>query len=96
MKLLLLLYAGPDPQRIAAVLDAHEVHAFTEIDRAHGRGSTGRVEGTRAWPGETSVLFSVVPEERVVELEKTLRALAAGAASGERLHVAVLPVENFF
>ena len=39
MKLVMMLYAGPNPQRIAAVLDEHEVHAFTEIDRAHrGRG----------------------------------------------------------
>jgi hypothetical protein len=96
MKLLMMLYSGPDPQRVAAILDEHEVHAFTEIDRARGRGSTGRVEGTRAWPGETSVLFTVVPDERVVELENALRALAAGATSGERLHVAVLPVEHFF
>lgn len=96
MKLLMMLYAGPDPQRVAAVLDEHDVNAFTEIDRAHGRGSTGRVEGTRAWPGETSVLFTVVPDERVVGLQHALRALAAGAATGERLHVAVLPVENFF
>ena len=96
MKLVMMLYAGPNPQRIAAVLDEHEVHAFTEIDRAHGRGSTGRVEGSRAWPGETSVLFTVVPDERVGELESALRALAAGAISGERLHVAVLPVEHFF
>lgn len=95
MKLLMMLYSGHDPQRVAAVLDEHDAHAFTEIDRARGRGSTGRVEGTRAWPGETSVLFTVVPDERVGELEAALRALAAGAP-GERLHVAVLPVENFF
>ena len=96
MKLLMMLYAGPHPQRVAAVLDQHEVHAFTEIDRAHGRGSTGRVEGTRAWPGETSVLVTVVPDERVVELQQALRTLATGAAAGERLHVVVLPVEHFF
>ena len=96
MKLLMMLYAGPNPQRLAAVLDEHEVHAFTEIDRAHGRGSTGRIEGTRAWPGETSVLFTVVPDERVVELQQALRTLATGAAAGERLHVVILPVENFF
>jgi hypothetical protein len=96
MKLFMMLYAGPDPQRVAAVLDEHQVHAFTEIDRAHGRGSTGRVEGTRAWPGETTVLFTIVHDARVIELEKSLRALAAGAAPGERLHVAILPVENFF
>lgn len=96
MKLLMMLYAGPNPQRVADVLGEHEVNAFTEIDRARGRGSTGRVEGTRAWPGETSVLFTVVPDERVGELQQALRALATGAAAGERLHVVVLPVENFF
>ena len=96
MKLVMMMYAGPNPQRIAAVLDEHEVHAFTEIDRAHGRGSTGRIEGTRAWPGETSVLFTVVPDERVVDLQQAFRTLATGVDAGERLHVVVLPVESFF
>lgn len=96
MKLMIILYAGPAPGRVAEVLDAHHAGGFTEIDRAHGRGGTGRMEGTRAWPGETSVLFSVVPDEQVAELEGALRALAGEATSGERLHVAVVPVEHFF
>ncbi|HEX6315765.1 MAG TPA: hypothetical protein VFZ73_12935 [Gemmatimonadaceae bacterium] len=96
MKLLLMLYSGADPQRVLRVLEQHDVHAFTEIDRVHGRGSTGRVEGTRAWPGENSVLFSVVPDERAGEIELALRELSRDAVPGERLHVAVLPVEHFF
>ncbi len=96
MKLLMTLYAGADPQRVRTVLEAHEARSFTEIDHAHGRGASGRMEGTRAWPGETSVVISVVPEEHLPELEAALRELAAGAQPGERLHVAVLPVEHFF
>jgi hypothetical protein len=96
MKLLMMLYTGSTPQRVAEVLDAHEAHGFTEIDRVHGRGTTGRVEGTRAWPGESSVFFTIVPDERAANLEAALRALANGATPGERLHVAVLPVEHFF
>ena len=96
MKLLLMLYTGPDPQRVTRVLDEHDVRSFTEIDRVHGRGLTGRVEGTRAWPGENSVLFSVVPDERAAAVERGLRDLAGDARPGERLHVAVLPVEHFF
>ena len=96
MKLLMMLYAGPNPQRVSDVLEVHEVQAFTEIDRAHGRGRTGRIEGTRAWPGETSVLFSIVPDDRIDGLQDALRGLASDATSGERLHVAVLPVEHFF
>lgn len=96
MKLMMMLYAGSRPDHVTEVLDAHQARAFTEIDRAHGRGRTGRVEGTRAWPGETTVLLAVVPDEQVAELEDALRRLAVGANPGERLHVAVLPVEHFF
>ena len=73
MKLVMMLYTGSTPQRVADVLDSHDANAFTEIGRVHGRGLTGRVEGTRAWPGESSVLFSVVPDERVAKLEGALR-----------------------
>ena len=96
MKLVMMVYTGSNPQRVAAVLDAHDAHGFSEIDRVHGRGSTGRVEGTRAWPGESSLFFSIVPDERVAGIESALRALANDAVQGERLHVAVVPVENFF
>jgi hypothetical protein len=96
MKLLMIMYAGPAPQRVAAVLDAHRVHGFTEIDRARGRGESGRVEGTRAWPGESAMLFTVVPDEQVGGLSAALRALGTEATPGERLHVAVVPVEHFF
>ena len=96
MKLLLMLYTGSDPQRVTRVLDEHDVHSFTEIDRVHGRGAAGRVEGTRAWPGESNVLFSVVPDEHASDVERALRNLALDALPGERLHVAVLPVEHFF
>ena len=96
MKLLIILYTGPTPQRVTSVLEAHHADGYTAIDRAHGRGGSGRVEGTRAWPGDTSVLFTVVPDERVGGLEGALRGLAADASAGERLHVAVVPVEDFF
>jgi hypothetical protein len=96
MKLLIVMYAGPAPQRVAAVLDAHRVHGFTEIDRVHGRGESGRVEGTRAWPGESTVLFTVVPDEQVDGLSGALRGLGAESTPGERLHVAVVPGELFF
>ena len=96
MKLLLTLHSGGDPLRVQRLLASHDAQGFTEIAHAHGRGASGRVEGTRAWPGETSVLFSIVPDERVAELQRALKGLAADAAPGERLHIAVLPVDHFF
>ena len=95
MKLLLIMYRGPSPSPIEALLEAHEGIGYTELAHAHGAGSTGRAEGTRAWPGTASVLLTAVPDERVADLESALRRYRDAAPAGERLHVATLPVERF-
>lgn len=96
MKLMMLFYQGSAGHRLTSVLEAHQAPGYTEIADAHGRGTSGRVEGTRAWPGHSSVVVTIVPDDRVQPLEDALRGLAADAQPGERLHVAVLPVEHFF
>ncbi|HEX4932476.1 MAG TPA: hypothetical protein VFV33_04800 [Gemmatimonadaceae bacterium] len=96
MKLLLLIYSGPTPQRIAALLEAHDAPGYTELAHARGAGTTGRMEGTRAWPGEGTVFVSAVPAGRVDELRAALRAYKKGAVEGEHLHVATLPMEDYF
>lgn len=95
MKLLLLTYRGSTPERISALLEAHGSTGYTELLHARGLGSTGKVDGTRAWPGDAVVFFSVVPNENVEALRAVLRAYRAGEAPGERLHVATLPLEDF-
>lgn len=96
MKLLMLVYSGPSPLRISSLLDRHHAGGYTEFRNAHGVGGTGRREGSRAWPGESTLWVSVVPEDASAELVNVLRAETAQLAPGERLHVAVLPTETFF
>ena len=96
MKMLMLVYSGPTPQRISSLLDRHHAGGYTEFRNAHGAGSTGRREGSRAWPGESTLWVSVLPEAQSAELVGTLRAETAQLGPGERLHVAVLPTETFF
>ena len=96
MKLLLLIYSGPTPHRIAALLEAHEAPGYTQLEHARGAGATGRMEGTRAWPGEGTVFASVVPARRVAELRDALMDYKKTAAEGEHLHVAVMPMEDYF
>ena len=96
MKMLMLVYSGPAPQRIASLLDRPLAGGYTEFRNAHGVGITGRREGSRAWPGESTLWLSIVPESASVELLDTLRAEAEQLPPGERLHVAVLPTETFF
>jgi hypothetical protein len=96
MKMLIVVYSGPNPHRISSLLDSHHAGGYTEFRNAHGAGSTGRREGSRAWPGESTLFFSVVPSDQSAELVETLREEAPGLPAGERLHVAVLPTETFF
>ncbi|HEU4877954.1 MAG TPA: hypothetical protein VFT21_00785 [Gemmatimonadaceae bacterium] len=78
------------------MLDSHHAGGYTEFRNAHGAGETGRREGSRAWPGESTIFFSVVPADRSIQLVETLRDEGSRLPTGERVHVAVLPTETFF
>jgi hypothetical protein len=96
VKMLIVVYSGSNPHRISSLLDSHHAGGYTEFRNAHGVGSTGRREGSRAWPGESTLFFSVVPADQSLDLVETLRVEGAHLPAGERVHVAVLPTETFF
>jgi hypothetical protein len=81
---------------ISSLLDGHQAGGYTEFRNAHGAGSTGRREGSRAWPGESTLFFSLVPSDRSADLVDALRQKGTHLPAGERMHVAVLPTETFF
>ncbi|HEX6559231.1 MAG TPA: hypothetical protein VF021_07195 [Longimicrobiales bacterium] len=96
MKLLLVIYSGSDSRLVPDLFDEHHAGGYTQVGPAHGAGRTGKYEGSRAWPGDAFVYFSVVPQERVDDLTDALQQAAATVEAPERLHVAVLPTETFF
>ena len=96
MKMMIVVYSGSNPHRISSLLDSHHAGGYTEFRNVHGAGTTGRREGSRAWPGESTLFFSVVPADQSLDLVETLRAEGARLPAGERVHVAVLPTETFF
>ena len=94
--MLMVVYSGPSPKRISSLLDRHHAGGYTEFQNAHGTGSSGRREGSRAWPGESTLWFSVTSGDQSDDLTRALRDEQARLPAGERLHVAVLPTETFF
>jgi hypothetical protein len=78
------------------LLDDHHAGGYTEFLNAHGAGTTGRREGTRAWPGSSTLFVSVAPAETADALVAVLRDTAGRLPPGERLHVAVLPTDAFY
>lgn len=95
MQLLLIVYGGPAPKQVQALLESEQVEGYTELAPGHGAGLTGRLEGTRAWPGATTVLLSAVPDERAPRLVEALRAFKTRLSPGEHLHVASLPITTY-
>jgi len=96
MKLVLVIYNGGNDRLVPELFDRHHAGGYTEFRGAHGAGESGRREGTRAWPGDASLFFSIVPADRVGALTAALREQADALEAGERLHVAVMPTETFF
>lgn len=96
MRMLVIVYGGPRPHLVADLLDHEGVIGWTLLPDAQGAGRSGRREGTRAWPGESQVIFTVVEDGAMPALTAALRSEAGAAVAGERLHVAALPVEQFF
>jgi hypothetical protein len=94
MKMLVLTYSGAGPGRVATLLDEAGVPGHTCFEGGRGHGLTGPRAGTRAWPGTVTMCFSVV-EDAVAGVAAT-RCRTAQLPPGERLHVAVLPVDSFF
>jgi len=95
MKMVLVVYSGADPHTVSSVLETHHVHGYTQLAHAHGVGSSGRREGSRAWPGDSAVFFSAVPAEQADALLSALEDVRAALPTGERLHAMVMPVERF-
>jgi hypothetical protein len=93
MKLLLIVYSGPRAGLVPDLLEHHDVHGYTEMPRAHGAGTTGRREGTRAWPGDSTVFFSLAPDDRAGEVLAAVGACSRECVPGERIHAALMPVE---
>lgn len=95
MKMFWIVYAGTRPARVTESLLARGATGLTELPKAHGSGVHGRIEGTRAWPGDETVITSVVDADRAPDVTDGLEALQRALSPGEHLHFAVLPVELF-
>ena len=94
MKMLVLTYGGANPALVSALLDEAGVPGHTCFSGGRGHGLTGPREGTRAWPGDVTMCFAVVADD--LASSAAARCRDARLATGERLHVAVLPVDSFF
>lgn len=95
MKMLLALYTGDSPAFVPEILREIEDCSWTEFPGGVGKGVHGRHDGSRAFPGQTLMVISILEDHRAMIAAEVLRHRAARLPDSDHLHVAILPVEQF-
>ena len=82
---------APDVEQ---VLETRDLPGYTEFPNVLGKGQTGRKFGTRAFPGSTSLYFTVLPRVDAPALLDALRDLRARRGATEGLKVYAFTTEE--
>ena len=73
MKLLMIIVETSCIEEIEVLLRQNGVEGYTEIPKVRGFGETGPRLGSSAYPKTSSVVFTVVPEEKVGRIVEDIR-----------------------
>ena len=95
MKTLFIIHAGADEHRVPRLLEKHGARGYTQIGQGTGAGSSGRLEGTRAWPGHATLWLTIIRDEEAEVLVQALREVKTQLEPGEHLHASVMQTDDF-
>jgi hypothetical protein len=94
MKLVMILVDADRAPDVERVLEVRGLPGYTEIPQVLGKGHTGRKLGTRAFPGATTLYFTVIPAGDVGGLAGELRHLRTARGPAEGLRAFTLDSEE--
>jgi nitrogen regulatory protein PII len=78
MKMVMISYNSAINSEVMGVLDKCGVENFTKWTQVHGRGRmSGPHFGDEIWPGENSVIFTAIENEKLEHLLKCVKDLRA-------------------
>lgn len=84
----LMIFVDADRARdVERLLEVRDLPGYTEIPNVLGKGRTGRKLGTRAFPGSTTLYFTVAPRPEGEGLVRALRELRDSRGPAEGLKV---------
>ena len=94
MKMVMIICPENRTDTIRKVIAGQDVHAYSELHEVSGAGEKGMKFGNRVWPGQSVVIFTVVPEGKKAQLFSALRECRESLPSADSLHAFVVPVEE--
>jgi hypothetical protein len=94
MKMLLIIGPRARHAELVTLIETAGVRAYTELTQVSGEGLTGKKLGTPEWPDRSTLLFSIVPDDRKAALSASLKKFKTTLYPEEGLRAFVLPVEE--
>jgi len=98
MKLVLIIFNFIYDEPVRAMIERLRIPGFTEVPKVYGTGESGKRFGTHAFPGNDTMLLTVVPEEQLPALLDEIARFKRGLADRSKRHgglkAFVLPVEQ--
>jgi hypothetical protein len=85
MRLLMIVVDSNHQADVEKILDAHDVPGYSELPNVLGKGQTGLKQGTRAFPGSSTLYFTAVDGDICHTLCADLKALNERAGKDEGL-----------
>ncbi len=65
MKMLMIIVESSCKEKLEVLLNKNDVVGYSEVSQVHGVGESGPRMGSRAFPKTSSIIFTVVPKEKV-------------------------------
>jgi len=73
MKLLMIIVESAYKEELEVLLNRNDIVGYTEIPQAHGVGESGIRMGSRAFPKTSSIVFTVLPADKLEPLMEDIR-----------------------
>ena len=85
MKLLMIIVESHCREELEVLLQGEGITGYTEIPGAHGVGETGVRMGSGAHPTTSSIFFTVVEDDQVAGLKKTISSFCGASDKKMRM-----------
>ena len=87
MQMLMIVVASSHKDRVEAALSERHVLGYTELPTVYGMGQTGMRLGSRAFPETSSIIFTVLENEKVDDLLRAIDESCADCRQAMRMIV---------
>jgi hypothetical protein len=94
MKLVMMIVDSDHADDIERMCEECDVPGYTKIPDVLGKGTTGKKQGSRAFPGSSTVYFAALEEHCIEPLKAKLTALRDTRGSEEGLKAFILDTEE--